>query len=119
MNRLVCFAFLLAALLLLLSVACAEATYFTVQCEDYSNSHDIGGTPVSTIFCSAAFKLMAVEGVDLVGEWIEVPFDAPVEAQYTLHLTTYSPQGQMTRLKCSVSGTDQFTYLQFTGIGCG
>ena len=109
---------LVASLLLVLAPA-PDAGRFVVPCESYAGSNDAGASPIVFEACSYALTGYAVVGVDLVGEWIEIPFVAPIDGLYTLTLRSHSTTNQWTTMRASVVGTDQSTTFVFVGIGCG
>ena len=109
---------LVASLVLLLATA-PDAGRFVVPCETYAGNNDTGATPIACVGCTYALTGIAVVGVDLVGEWIELPFVAPIDGLYTLTLRSHSTTNQWTTMKATIVGTDQSTTFVFVGTGCG
>ena len=61
--------------------ALGEATV-QVECEAFVDYHDIGGLRIHKEFCSGASEFYSADGVDVVGEWIEMIIFAPVTGYY-------------------------------------
>jgi len=112
-------AFAMALLATGLVYGTATCGRFAIECEAFLNSHNIGGSPIAKGYCSGASGGMAVTGVDVSGEWIEFAFEAPVDGEYTITLSSNSLGGQTTVIKASVLGTDQSTQISFIGLGSG
>ncbi len=72
------------AVLLLLLGASAALAGVTVQAEgeQFVDSYNIGGLMISKEFCSAASEWYAADGLDVVGEWIEVEIAVPTTGYY-------------------------------------
>jgi hypothetical protein len=70
--------------LLLLLGASAALAGVTVQAEaeQFIDSYNIGGLELSKEFCSAASEYYAVDGLDVVGEWIEMEIAVPTTGNY-------------------------------------
>jgi hypothetical protein len=67
--------------LVVLAVAVLAATAASaavkVEAESYVASYNIGGNGIGIVSCSAASGGYAVEGFDVVGEWIEMMVTIP------------------------------------------
>ena len=111
------------ALCVLVLTACtwspATAGVFFVECEGFSNSHNLGGSNIEPAGCLGASNGIAVVGVDVSGEWIEVDFNAPLTAAYTISLVTNSPALQATAFTGTVVGSGLSTTFEFLGLGEG
>ena len=97
----------------------ASAGVFFVECEGFSNSHNLGGSDIEPAGCLGASNGIAVVGVDVSGEWIEVDFNAPLDATYTISLVTNSPAMQATTVTGTVVGSGLSTTFEFLGLGEG
>jgi len=95
-----------------------------VEAESFVDSHDTGGASIQAVNCTSASDGLAVDGLDLIGEWIEIKATVPDEACYELHLgfqamyqdpvvagVTIFDEGHST-----VEGVTEF---QFIGAGLG
>ncbi len=71
-------------LLLLLSLAPVAWAGVTVQAEGegYASAYNIGGMEISKVFCSAASEWYAADGLDEIGEWIEIEIAVPLTGYY-------------------------------------
>ncbi|MFH1313847.1 MAG: hypothetical protein ABIJ00_11565 [Candidatus Eisenbacteria bacterium] len=58
------------------------AKAFDVELEDYTDHLDLGGYGISVSYCGAASKQHAVEGLDIAGEYLEVPVRVPGTGTY-------------------------------------
>ncbi len=76
---------LVVGALLVLAFAAASApgrTTIQAECEGYVDSYNIGGLRIHKAFCSGASEFYAADGVDVIGEWIEVNIFAPATGYY-------------------------------------
>ena len=75
---------LTGVVLLLLAVGAPVLAGVTVQaeCEDYVDSHNIGGLEIMKSLCSGASEYHATDGLDISGEWIEVDIAVPLTGYY-------------------------------------
>ena len=74
-------AVLLAALPAAPSRAAADVM---VECEDFEayGSNDLGGVPIAPVLCTGASGYLAVDGLDLLGEWILLSVNIPSPGCY-------------------------------------
>jgi len=56
---------------LLIATGPALAEDIRLEAENLLDSHNLGGTPIITKSCSAASGGLAMDGLDLDGEWLE------------------------------------------------
>ena len=76
---------LVVGALLTLAIAAASAlggTTIQAECEAYVDYNNIGGLRIHKVFCSGASEFYAADGVDVIGEWIEVSIFAPATGYY-------------------------------------
>lgn len=64
------------------TAAPAGAYVLTLEADGYTDVSDLGGRPIDTVGCSGASQGIALEGIDLSGEWIS--WDVVVDQQVTV-----------------------------------
>ena len=76
--------FVIGASLMLALTATGALGGATIQaeCEAFVDYHNIGGIRIHSEFCSGASEFYSADGVDVVGEWIEVVIFAPEAGYY-------------------------------------
>jgi hypothetical protein len=77
---------------------------FDVELEDYTAYLDLGGHTVEVAYCGAASNGKAVEGLDLAGEYVEVPVRVPGTGTYAAYV--YYSTNSGTSLDVRVTMTD-------------
>jgi len=97
----------------------ARSGVFFVECETFSGAHNLAGDVISAAYCGGAIGGLAVVGVDVAGEWIEVGFNAPMDADYSISLRTNSPALQQSTVKGTVTGGGGSVTFTFLGLGVG
>jgi hypothetical protein len=76
-------AVILALLLLAVAARCPAAAWrFEAETVDALHGHDVGGSALQVVSCSAASGGLALEGLDTPGDW--VAFDFALAAQTCL-----------------------------------
>ena len=103
----------------------APPTAFDVQTEAYTQSYDAPGSlsPIVAEPCGGAVGGKAVLGLDVAGEFIEVPVDVPVSGTYTVTLRFQAMAGDTIVSAVSMEGCGSpvpgatFTSTQGAGIG--
>ena len=96
---------------------------FEIELEDYTDHLDLGGRSIAVAYCGAASKDYAVEGLDLAGEYVEVPVRVPGTGTYRAHV--YYSAGTETSIDVRVTMTNagplpqeaDFVLDEGTGIG--
>ncbi len=68
--------------LMIAATSALGGTTIQAECEGYVDSYNIGGLRIHKAFCSEASEYYAADGVDVIGEWIEVSIFAPVTGYY-------------------------------------
>lgn len=94
----------------------------TVEMEDFVTSHDEGGVSIRTLGCSGASGGAAVEGFDVVGDYItfQVTFEVPGRYSAVLRqaaLLDAHNQVKMTLEGAGVDGSDQEALFEIEGLG--
>lgn len=82
-------------LIALVAAPVAGAISVTAEAESYDDTFDKGGAAIMAIACSGASGGLAVDGLDMAGEWIEVKATIPVEACYELTLSYQAPYAEI------------------------
>jgi hypothetical protein len=96
---------------------------FDVELEDYTGYLNLGARPIAVAYCGAASKDHAVEGLDLSGEYVEVPMRVPGTGTYVA--SVWYSAGSGTSIEVQVTVTDagpspqeaDFVLDEGTGIG--
>ena len=81
-------------LLILVTAPAAGALSVLVEAESYTESYDMGGASIMSIACTSASGGLAVDGLDISGEWIEVKATIPAEACYELIMSFQAPYAE-------------------------
>jgi hypothetical protein len=92
--------------------------------EDYTGSFDLGGYPIARAFCAGASNMHVAHGIDLPGEWIEIPvnileagcYDSWVRVQGFPDVTSTL---RMTFIDAGPSGEDLTAEYTYAGQGAG
>lgn len=70
------------AVLLLAFTAATAGVTVQAECEEFTDSYNIGGEAIIKSFCSGASEYYATDGLDISGEWIEVAVAVPITGYY-------------------------------------
>jgi hypothetical protein len=108
-----------ASLVILPHVSFAQADVFFVECETFSNSENLGGDAIVATGCEGAIGGVAVVGVDIAGEWIELDVLVPKNGNYRVSIRTTSPLLQSTKIKGTIVESGASTTFDFLGLGAG
>lgn len=65
------------AFALLFAAAPAPASEILIEAEDYVTYGDMHGRQIEVVNCDGALNGVAVDGVDVAGEWLLYQFDLP------------------------------------------
>ena len=74
----------------------------TVEAEAFTASEDIGGSVIHVVGCSYASGGWAVDGFDIVEEWIRVLVTFPEDGLYTNRLRSAGPAGQTSTVRLAL-----------------
>jgi hypothetical protein len=115
-----CTGILVLALIALLAAPGARAqTVVDVEAEDYTSADNIGGYDIQSVICSGASGGMAADGIDIVGEWIQLLVPFPKAGCYRIEVAFQGYPDQENAFTASlVSGGDS-ALLEFVGAGIG
>jgi hypothetical protein len=91
---------------LLLLLASAQAQALVIEAESFVASHNAGGDPIVVVSCSAASGGYAVEGVDSIGDWIELVLNVPVIYGYADSLRSAGYYAYESDIKTTIFGAD-------------
>ncbi len=89
-------------LLALATVPAAGALSVLVEAESYTDGYDMGGASIKSIACTSASGGLAVDGLDISGEWIEVKATIPDEACYELVMSYQAPYAELIETRVTV-----------------
>ena len=95
---------------------------FDVEAESYTARHNIGGGEIGRVPCGGASGGYVVTGLDVEGEWIDVPVTVPEAGLYDVNLRyqALSDRVIVVRLTADDCGGEQepeFTMEEGGGIG--
>jgi hypothetical protein len=104
--------------------ATAAPAAILVEAESFVASHNAGGGIIYTVSCSGASGGYAVEGVDTVGDWIEMMVTIPETYGYSDSLHSAGSYGiesdfAMTIFGASPGGGDAASAYHTVGLGIG
>ena len=96
----------------------------TVEAETFTAYENIGGAPIDVVGCSHASGGWAVDGFDIVEEWIRLLVTFPEDGLYTNRLRSAGPAGQtstvrLTLVTASKDGDIQVSEIETYGYGIG
>ncbi len=103
-------------LLALATVPAAGALSVLVEAESYTDGYDMGGASIMSIACTSASGGLAVDGLDIPGEWIEVKATVPDEACYELALGYQAPYAEPVSTRVTVYDDGHSTVEGDVGI---
>ncbi len=89
-------------LLVLVTIPAAGALSVLVEAESYTDGYDMGGASIMSVACSGASGGLAVDGLDIPGEWIEVKATIPTEACYELLMNYQAPYAEPIETRVTV-----------------
>ncbi len=95
-----------------------------VECESYTDFYNEGGAEIASVVCSSASDGLAVDGLDIIGEWIEVKATLPTESCYDLTLSYQAPYGETIGMLLTVfddahQSVDAESEFSLIGMGLG
>jgi hypothetical protein len=107
---------------LALLVAAAAQAAVLVEAENYVASYNTGGIGIQIVACSGASGGYAVEGVDVPGEWIEIPVTVPEIYGYADTLRSAGETGVESDLEMRIvsafpGGGDVISTYHTVGLG--
>ncbi|MFH1220330.1 MAG: hypothetical protein V1694_07730 [Candidatus Eisenbacteria bacterium] len=82
----------------------APAREFSIEMEDFTESHNIGGFSIIGGECNGASGGKAVDGMDREGEWIKVPVRIPVSGAYQAFLQYQAGVGDTMEVSIEIVG---------------
>ncbi len=111
-------------LLVLATVPAAGALSVLVEAESFTDGYDMGGASIMAIACTSASGGLAVDGLDISGEWIEVKATIPDEACYELVMSYQAPYNEPIETRVTVFDDAHLTVeaevdVSFKGEGLG
>ncbi len=89
-------------LLVVATIPVAGALSVLVEAESFTDGYDIGGASIMSIVCTSASGGLAVDGLDISGEWIEVKATVPDEACYELVMSYQAPYAEPIETRVTV-----------------
>lgn len=89
-------------LLALATIPAAGALSVFVEAESFTDGFDMGGASIMSIGCTSASGGLAVDGLDIPGEWIEVKATLPDEACYELVMGYQAPYDEQIKTLVTV-----------------
>ena len=115
---------LLASFALLAAMPAAGAILVLAEAESYVDTKDMGGVSIASVFCADASGQYAVDGLDIVNEWIEVKATITDEACYGFQLGYQAPYGETIETLVTVFDEGHSTIegeapFEFVGWGLG
>lgn len=108
-------------LLTLATWASAETTV-VLEGEDYWGYNDIGGNLIGTEYCSTASGELAVDHIDVPGEWVRLTVTLPVTASYSLSVAYQGYNGDELDFRVTVekgAPTGEDIHEEFAVLGWG
>jgi hypothetical protein len=94
----------------------------TIEMEDFLTSHDEGGVSIRRLGCSGASGGTAVEGFDVIGDYITFQVTLEVPGRYSATLRQAAPLGAHNQVKMTLEGagtdgSDQEALFDIEGLG--
>ncbi len=117
-------AMLALALLAFLATPAPGAVSVVVEAESFVDAYDLGGASILSVACTSASQGLAVDGLDIAGEWIELRASLPDAACYELLLGYQAPYAETIQTMVTVfdeghTSVEGATDIAFVGAGLG
>ena|GEM_PF-4716184 len=94
----------------------------SVEAEDMTEAQDRGHSAIGVVYWFNASGLHAVEGLNRMLEWIEIPAVFPLSGAYNVavtHATKYGPTVDVTVIPTKANRAEQEWRITLNGGGCG
>jgi hypothetical protein len=89
-----------AAVVLAMALSAGAAEDLRLEAEEFESygSYNIGGVDIRVSYCSYASGGLAVDGLDMPGEWFKLKVTLPIGGCFTSRLDYQSAYGETTQL---------------------